>query len=90
MEENFKTVIQPQRWLNPNIKEVVKKVIKLLNADVIYPISDSAWISLVQVVPKKGGMTVVENDKNKLIPVRMITGWRVCIYYKRLNDSNRN
>lgn len=69
---------------------MVKKVIKLLNADVIYPISDSAWISLVQVVPKKGGMTVVENDKNKLIPVRMITGWRVCIYYKRLNDSNRN
>lgn len=64
MEENFKQVIQPQRQLNLNINEMVKKeVIKLLNAGVTYPISSSMWISLIQVVSKKCGMTMVENDK---------------------------
>lgn len=66
MEDNFKSVIQPQRRLNPNMREAVKKeVTKLLDAGVIYPISDSAWISPVQVVPKKGGITIIENDKNE-------------------------
>jgi hypothetical protein len=42
--------------------EVVKKeVLKLLKAGVIYPISDTKWVSPVQVVPKKGGMTVIHN-----------------------------
>ncbi|GJU82263.1 reverse transcriptase domain-containing protein [Tanacetum coccineum] len=60
MEDEFKTSVQPQRRVNPNIKEVVKKeVIKLLNAGYIYPISDSPWVSPVQVVPNKGGMTVM-------------------------------
>ena len=78
LEEGFKPVVQAQRRLNPNMKEVVKKeVIKLLDAGIIYPISDSSWVSPVQVVPKKGGMTVVPNEKNELIPVRIVTGWRV-------------
>jgi hypothetical protein len=47
---------------------VMKEVLKLLNAVVIYPISDGEWVSLVQVVPKKGGMTVIRNEKNELIP----------------------
>jgi hypothetical protein len=65
MEENFKPVAQPQRRLNPTMKEVVRKeVVKLLEAGMIYPISDSAWVIPVQVVPKKGGMTVVKNEKN--------------------------
>ncbi|GJV60645.1 DNA-directed DNA polymerase [Tanacetum coccineum] len=69
MEDEFKPSVQPQRRVNPNIKEVVKKeVIKLLDAGLIYPITDSPWVSPVQVVPKKGGMTVVKNEKNKLIP----------------------
>ncbi|GJT11090.1 hypothetical protein Tco_0858132 [Tanacetum coccineum] len=56
MEDEFKPSVQPQRRVNPNIKEVVKKeVIKLLDARLIYPISDSPWVSPVQVVPKKGG-----------------------------------
>ena len=55
----------------------------------IYPISDSLWLSPVQVVPKKGGMTVVPNEKNELIPTRTVTGWRVCIDYRRLNDATR-
>ncbi|GKA10818.1 hypothetical protein Tco_0690251 [Tanacetum coccineum] len=65
MEEDYKPVVQHQRRVNPNIKEVVKKgVVKLLNAGLIYPISDSPWVSPVKVVPKKGGMTVVMNEKN--------------------------
>ena len=76
MEDTFKPVVQPQRRLNPNMKEVVKKeVIKLMDAGLIYPISDSSWVSPVQVVPKKGGMTVVPNEKNELIPMRTVIGW---------------
>ncbi|GJT46902.1 hypothetical protein Tco_0955617, partial [Tanacetum coccineum] len=73
MEDEFKPSVQPQRRVNPNIKEVVKKeVIKLLDARLIYPISNSPWVSPVQFVPKKGGMTVVKNEKDKLIPQRII------------------
>ena len=64
------------------MKEVVKKkVVKLLDAGIIYSISDSTWVSPVHVVPKKGGMTVVTNEANELIPTRTVTGWRVCIDY---------
>ena len=57
MEDEYKPSAQHQRRLNPNMQEVVKKeVIKLLDAGLIYPISDSVWVSPVQVVPKKGGM----------------------------------
>ncbi|MCH94344.1 hypothetical protein A2U01_0015302, partial [Trifolium medium] len=90
LEEEFKPVVQPQRRLNPTMKEVVKKeVLKLLEAGMIYPISDSAWVSPVHVVPKKGGMTVVCNEKNELIPSRTVTGWRMCIDYRRLNTATR-
>jgi len=78
MEEDFKPVAQSQRRLNPTMKEVVRKeMVKLLEAGMIYPISDSAWVSPVQVVPKKGGMTVITNEKNELIPTRTVTGWRM-------------
>jgi len=51
------------------MREVVKKeVLKLLHAGIIYPVPHCEWVSPVQVVPKKGGMTVVQNDKNELIP----------------------
>ncbi|KAG8501079.1 hypothetical protein CXB51_003200 [Gossypium anomalum] len=90
MEDEYKPCVQAQRRLNPNMKEVVKaEVIKLLDAGIIYPISDSSWVNPVQVVPKKGGMTVVTNEKNKLIPTRTVTGWRVCIDYRKLNDAMR-
>ncbi|KAK1411651.1 hypothetical protein QVD17_38208 [Tagetes erecta] len=90
MKDEFKPVVQPQRRLNPNMQEVVgKEVIKLLDVGLIYPISDSAWVSPVQVVPKMGGMTVVTNEQNELIPTRTVTGWRVCIDYRRLNDATR-
>ena len=90
MEDNHRPKAIPQRRLNPNMKEVVKnEVIKLLDAGIIYPISDSAWVSPVQVVPKKGGMTVITNEKNELVPTRTVTGWRVCIDYRKLNDATR-
>ncbi|KAG9458841.1 hypothetical protein H6P81_003349 [Aristolochia fimbriata] len=80
MEDSFKPTIQPQRRLNPTLQEVVKKeVVKLLDAGIIYPILDNKWVSPVQVVPKKGGMTVIKNSDNELIPTRTMTGWRVCI-----------
>jgi len=88
MEVDFKPVGQPQRRLNPAMKEVVKKEVqKLLEARMIYPISDSAWVSSVQMVPKKSGVTIIHNEKNELIPTRTVTGWRICIDYRKLNQA---
>ncbi|XP_058764942.1 uncharacterized protein LOC131638400 isoform X1 [Vicia villosa] len=90
LEDDFRPVAQPQRRLNPTMKEMVRKeVVKLLEAGMIYPISDSEWVRLVHVVPKKGGLTVVRNEKNELIISRMVTGWRMCIDYRRLNQATR-
>ncbi|GJY14167.1 reverse transcriptase domain-containing protein [Tanacetum coccineum] len=89
-KDDFKPAIQHQRKVNPRIHEVIKKeVIKLLDARLIYPISDSPWVSPIHCVPKKGGMTVVENEDNELIPTRLVTGWCVCIDYRNLNDATR-
>ena len=74
LNENAKTSIELQRRLNPVIKEVVRKeVLKWLNVSFIYAISDSSWVSPVHVVPKKGGFTVIRNEKNELIPTRTVT-----------------
>ena len=90
LEDGAKPVRQPQRRLNPVILDVVKKeVTKLLQAGIIYPISDSQWVSSVQVVPKKTGLTVVKNEKDELIPTRVQNSWRVCIGYRRLNQVTR-
>ncbi|GKE82059.1 hypothetical protein Tco_1552059, partial [Tanacetum coccineum] len=67
----------------------IKEVKKRLDAGLIYPISDSPWVSLVHCVPKKGGMTVVTNDENELVPTRLGTRWRVCIDYRKLNETTR-
>ena len=90
LEENARTSIEHQRRLNPVMKEVVRKeVLKWLNTGFIYAISDSPWVSPIHVVPKKGGFTVIRNEKNELIPTRTVTGWRVCIDYRKLNIANR-
>ena len=90
LEEDAKPSRQPQRRLNPHMKEVVRdEVLKLLDVGIIFPISDSKWVSPTQVVPKKSGVTVVENEENELIPTRVITGWRVCIDYRKLNSCTR-
>nr|GEU74181.1 reverse transcriptase domain-containing protein [Tanacetum cinerariifolium] len=71
MEDDFKPTVQHQRRVNPNIHEVIKKeVIKLLDAGLIYPIFDSPWVSPVHCMPKKGGMIMIENEDNELIPTR--------------------
>ncbi|GKA12426.1 hypothetical protein Tco_0691972, partial [Tanacetum coccineum] len=82
MEEDYAPAVQHQRRVNPKIHDVIKKEVeKLLEAGLIYPISDSPWVSPVHCVPKKGGITVVVNEENELIPTRLVTGWRVCIDY---------
>ena len=88
LEENAKTSIEHQRRLNLVMKEVVKKeVLKWLNVGFIYAISDSPWVNPVHVVPKKGGFTVIRNEKNEPIPTRTVIGWRVYIDYKKLNKA---
>nr|GFC44995.1 reverse transcriptase domain-containing protein [Tanacetum cinerariifolium] len=90
MNEDFKPAVQHQRKVNPKIHDVIKnEVLKLLDARLIYPISDSPWVSPIQCVPKKGGFTVVENEENELILTRLVTGWRVCIDYRKLNEATR-
>ncbi|XP_034197286.1 uncharacterized protein LOC117612730 [Prunus dulcis] len=75
LEGESKPTREAQRRLNPVMKEVVKKeVLKLLEVGIIYPISDSKWVSPVQVVPKKSGITVVKNEDNELVPQRIQTG----------------
>jgi hypothetical protein len=72
------------------MREVVKKeVLKLLKTGVIYPISDSEWVSPVQVVLNKGGMIVIYNEKNEFIPQRNVTGWWMCIDYQKLNKATQ-
>ncbi|GJY70171.1 reverse transcriptase domain-containing protein, partial [Tanacetum coccineum] len=80
MEEDYAPAVQHQRRVNPKIHDVIKKEVeKLLEAGLIYPISDSPWVSPIHCVPKKGGMTVVVNEENELIPTRLVTGWRIPI-----------
>ena len=75
MEDGHKPIAERQRRLNPNMKEVIKKeIVKILDAEIIYPISDSEWVSPVQCVPKKSGMTVVESDEGELISKRVVDG----------------
>ncbi|KAA3473743.1 Retrovirus-related Pol polyprotein from transposon 297 family [Gossypium australe] len=88
LEEGERARIDGKRRLNPIMKEVVRKeVIKWLDAGIIYSISDSSWVSLVQCEPKKGGIMIVENERSELIPTRSVTGWRICIDYRKLNKA---
>lgn len=72
------------------MKEVVEKeVLKWLNVGFIYVISDSSWVSPIYVVPKKVGVTLVRNEKDELMTTRIVTSWRVCINFRKLNSATK-
>ena len=72
------------------MKEVVRnELLKLLEAGIIYHVADSHGVSPVHCVPKKGGITVVPNDKDELIPQGIVTGYRMVIDFRKLNKSTR-
>ncbi|KAL4376993.1 hypothetical protein GQ457_02G029400 [Hibiscus cannabinus] len=90
LDDDHKPTVDAQRCLNQAMKDVVRKeILKWLDAGIIYPISDNEWVNPVQCVPKKGGITVISNEKNELIPTRTVTGWRVCMDYRKLNKATQ-
>ena len=68
---------------------VRNEVLKLLDAGIIYPVADSEWVSPVHCVPKKGGITIVPNEDNELIPQRVVVGYRMCIYFRKINKVTK-
>ena len=90
LNDDAKTSVEHQRRMNPVMKDVVRKeVLKWINAGFIYAISNNPWVSPVHMVPKKGGFTMIKNERNELIPTRTVTGWRVFIDYRKLNNLTR-
>ena len=86
LEDESRPIKEAQRRLNPKVWEAVKEeILKWLNTEIIYPIFDSQWVSPVHVVPKKVGVTVAINKKGEEIQTRLLTKWRVCINYRKLN-----
>ena len=78
--------IKNQRRLNPHIQGVLNKdIVKWLDARVIYLVGDRSWLYHFQCMPKKGWITVVPNSKNKVTPMMLVTAWRMCIDYRKIN-----
>jgi hypothetical protein len=90
MEDQCMPVVDHQTRITHAMREVVKKeVIKLFDARIIYPVPHSEWVSPIHCVPKKGGLTVLKNEKNELIPRRTMKGWQMCIHYRTLNKATK-
>ena len=90
MAKDDKPVVDHQRRLNPKMKEVVRKeILKLLEPCIIYPVADSQWVSPVHCVPKKGGITVVPDDKDELIPQRIVIGYIMLIDFRKLIKATK-
>lgn len=90
LEEESKTSREHQRRINPIMSDVVKReVLKLLEAGIIYPKYESKWVSPVYFVPKKGGVTIVKNDKGETVAKHVEIGWRMCIDYRKLSKATR-
>ena len=91
LEDNAKPYRHRQRILNPTLQEVVKQeVLKSLDHDIIYPISNSEWMSPVQVIFKNTGITIIKNDKDEFIATRIQCGWIVCIHYRKLIATRKD
>ncbi|XP_047951965.1 uncharacterized protein LOC125197280 [Salvia hispanica] len=90
LEEGAKAHRDSQRKVNPNMREeILKEILKLLSLGIIYSVPDSEWVSPIHMVPKKSGIQVVKNERNELVPTRLVTGWRMCIDYRKLNTATR-
>ncbi|CAM8895881.1 unnamed protein product [Rhodiola kirilowii] len=90
LDDDARPTRERLRRLNPTLGEVVfKEITRLREAGIIYAVPDSEWVSPIHVVPKKGGLTVVKNEKNELIPTRTVTGWRMCVDYRKLNKATK-
>ena len=90
LKEDSRPSREAQRRPNPKVWDVVKdEILKWLNAGIIYPTSDSPWVSMVHVFPKKAGITVMTNDKGEELQTRLLTKWRVCINYRKLNAATK-
>ena len=91
LEEDSRPSREAQRQLNPKVWDAIKdEILKWLNACIIYPISDSPWVSPVHVVPKKVGINVTTNDKGEELQTHLLTKWRVCIDYRKLNAASKH
>ena len=86
--EDVEPIVDTQRCFHPRMKDVVRKeVIRLLDAGIIYPISDSKWVNPVHCIPRQGGVTIVNSNDNNLTPARTITGYRMCVDFRKLNKE---
>nr|GEV72786.1 reverse transcriptase domain-containing protein [Tanacetum cinerariifolium] len=95
LEDSNKFPVIIAKNLKVDEREALLNVLKSHKWAIVWKISDikgidpSPWVSPIHFVPKKGGITVVANENNELIPTRLVTGWRVCIDYRKLNDATR-
>lgn len=90
LEEELRPSREPQRRINPMIARAVKdEILKLLEADIIYPISDSRWVSPIHVVPKKSGTTITKMSDDTSVPSCAQNSWQVCVDYCQLNTNTR-
>jgi hypothetical protein len=92
MEDDAKPFVDTQKRMNPKMKEVIRKeVIRLLDAGIIYQISDNKWVSPAHCIPKDGEITIITNGENSLIPTITITSYSMCIDFSKFNkDTKKN
>ena len=90
LEEDSCPSGEAQMRLNPKVWDAIKdEILKWLSAGIIYPISDSSWVSPMHAVPKKVGITVKMNDKGEELQTHLPIKWQVCIDYRKHNVATK-